>query len=300
MAKRIQDFRNLNSSNKDVTSTEIKVEVASKPKQKEIVKSTKPKIKKEKKVKEKSQTSSGNKLLTTLFALLIIIGIALGCLFSPTFELTDVMISDGVNVTREEIAKTFYIKPQINVFKIDYKEIKKSVESLPYIQKANPKLVFPNRIRIEYTEREPVALIKYLESYLVMDKYGYILEIIRKNKFEDLPIIYNIEFKDYEIGKQLDDTAKTKYDNVVYMLEIAKQNKFKYTIAEINYESIGNVKLWLNGEDVEIIYGKIDKNIISDKLSYIEGILENIKGKSGRLDVSSEDYLKKSVFTERL
>ena len=77
MAKRIQDFGNFNSSNKDVTSTEIKVEVASKPKQKEIVKSTKPKIKKEKKVKEKSQTSSGNKLLTTLFVLLIIIGIAI-------------------------------------------------------------------------------------------------------------------------------------------------------------------------------------------------------------------------------
>ena len=45
---------------------------------------------------------------------------------------------------------------------------------------------------------------------------------------------------------------------------------------------------------------KLSSDIISDKLSYIEGILENIEGKSGKLDVSSEDYFKGSVFTERL
>ena len=45
-----------------------------------------------------------------------------------------------------------------------------------------------------YTEREPLALIKYLESYLVMDQYGYFLELTKEKKFEDLPIIYNIQF----------------------------------------------------------------------------------------------------------
>lgn len=295
MAKRIQDFRNFNSSNRNATSTEKIAEVAPQPKYK-----AKAKVKKEKHKREKVENKNNNRWITTLFVILIIAGIAIGCLFSPTFELTNIMINDGINVTREEIANTFYVQPQTNVFKIDYKGIKRNVEKLPYIQKANPKLVLPNCIKIEYTERVPIALIKYLESYLVMDKYGYILEITKKNKFEDLPIIYNIEFEEYEIGKKLEDTAKTKYDNVVYMLETAKQSNFKYSIAEINYESINNVKMWLEGEDIEIIYGGIDKSIISDKLSFIEGILKKISGKSGKLDISSEDYLKESVFTERI
>ena len=132
-----------------------------------------------------------------------------------------------------------------------------------------------------------------------MDKYGYILEITREKKFENLPIIYNIEFDSYEIGSKLEDTAKIKYDNVVYLLENASQNDFKYSISEINYESIANVKMWVVGQEIEIIYGEIDRNIIGDKLNYISEILHRVDGKYGRLDVSSSDYLANTVFTER-
>ena len=145
----------------------------------------------------------------------------------------------------------------------------KSISKLPYIREVSAKIELPNKLKIEYEERQPFALIKYLESFLVMDKYGYILEISRENKFSDLPIIYNVEFENYEIGKKLSDNAKTKYDNIVYILENAKQNNFEYSISEINYESISNVKMWVAEEDIEIIYGEIDRNVISDKLKYI-------------------------------
>ena len=298
MAKRIQDFRKFNSSSENTVSTNNKKNVGAGPvsARKKIRASSAKTNKKEKNIQPKSTTS---KFTTVFLILLIIIGIGVGCLFSPTFNLTQISASDGINVKSEEILNTFNIQKGTNVFKIDYKNIEKSIEKLPYIQSANANLILPSEIKIEYMEREPFALIKYLESYLVMDKYGYILEIIRDKKFENLPIIYNIEFDTYEIGKQLDDTAKTKYNNVVYLLENALKNNFPYSISEINYESISNVKMWVAEEDVEIIYGEIDKNIIIDKLNYIAGILIKVKGKSGRLDVSSSDYLEKTVFTER-
>ena len=40
--------------------------------------------------------------------------------------------------------------------------------------------------------------------------------------------------------------------------------------------------------------------MIVDKLNYISEILNMIKGKRGTLDVSSESYLQKTVFSERL
>ena len=57
--------------------------------------------------------------------------------------------------------------------------------------------------------------------------------------------------------------------------------------------------MWVAEEDVEIIYGEIDRNLIMDKLNYISEILNKVSGKGGRLDVSSSDYLEKTVFTER-
>lgn len=297
MAKRIQDFRGFNSSKEEVAAPQkANVRAATKA-QKKVVK-TKKNIKKDNKEKDNSSTKM-SKFLTVICVLLIIVGIAVGCLFSPTFNLANIIVKSGTNITSSEILKSFDVEMETNVFKIDYKNIESSIETLPYIQSADAKLELPNELKIEYIEREPFALVKYLESYLVLDKYGYILEITRDKKFDTLPIIYNIEFDSYEIGKQFDDTAKTKYDNVVYLLENASKSNFEFKIAEINYESISNVKIWVEGEEIEIIYGEIDRNIIGDKLNYISAILNKIKGKNGRLDASSNEYLKKTVFTER-
>ena len=306
MAKRIQDFRSFNSSNKNATSADNVVEVAPKPKvniRNEKLRKNYTKTKTEKK-QDKSvdadEKKGVNKAVVAFFVILVITGVGIGCLFSPTFNLRGIIVSDGTNVTRAEILNSFEIEMGINVFKINYKEIKNSVEKLPYIKSAEAKILFPDEIKIDYVERKPFALVKYLESYMVMDKYGYILEITRQNKYQDLPIIYNIEFDTYEIGKQFEDTAKTKYDNVVYLLETAFKNKFSYTISEINYESIGNVKFWIKESDIEVIYGDIDRNFIGDKLNYIEEVLNNTKGKKGKIDLSNSGYLEgKTVFTER-
>ena len=306
MAKRIQDFRSFNSSNKNATSADNVVEVAPKPKvniRNEKLRKNYTKTKTEKK-QDKSvdadEKKGVNKAVVAFFVILVITGVGIGCLFSPTFNLRGIIVSDGTNVTRAEILNSFEIEMGINVFKINYKEIKNSVEKLPYIKSAEAKILFPDEMKIDYVERKPFALVKYLESYMVMDKYGYILEITRQNKYQDLPIIYNIEFDTYEIGKQFEDTAKTKYDNVVYLLETAVKNEFSYTISEINYESIGNVKLWIKESDIEVIYGDIDRNFIGDKLNYIEEVLNNTKGKKGKIDLSNSGYLEgKTVFTER-
>lgn len=306
MAKRIQDFRSFNSSNKNATSADNVVEVAPKPKvniRNEKLRKNYTKTKTEKK-QDKSvdadEKKGVNKAVVAFFVILVITGVGIGCLFSPTFNLRGIIVSNGTNVTRAEILNSFEIEMGINVFKINYKEIKNSVEKLPYIKSAEAKILFPDEIKIDYVERKPFALVKYLESYMVMDKYGYILEITRQNKYQDLPIIYNIEFDTYEIGKQFEDTAKTKYDNVVYLLETAVKNEFSYTISEINYESIGNVKLWIKESDIEVIYGDIDRNFIGDKLNYIEEVLNNTKGKKGKIDLSNSGYLEgKTVFTER-
>ena len=71
---------------------------------------------------------------------------------------------------------------------------------------------------------------------MVMDKYGYILEITRQNKYPDLPIIYNIEFDTYEIGKQFEDTAKTKYDNVEKVNEEIDKKVATEDVIDVVYE----------------------------------------------------------------
>ncbi len=234
------------------------------------------------------------------FLVLVVIGLGIGVVFSPSFDVTEVVVQDGIRVTSGEISNIANVNIGENILKQNYKAIIDNVVSMPYIKDARVKLLFPDKIEIIYTEREPYALIKYLESYVVVDKFGYILEIKKENDLNNLPIIYGIDTDYYDLGEMLKDTSRIKYQNVVTLLETAKQRNFPYEIYEIDYEKTSELKFWVKGKEIDIIYGDIDKNIISDKLSYLSGVLEKLGDKKGKLDISSESYMEmKTIFSER-
>ena len=247
--------------------------------------------------KYKKTTSPAFKILI-FFLILTIIGVSVGILFSPAFNLSGLVIEDGENVTKEDISNAVNVSYGENILKQNYKILKNDVLSLPYISDVKIKLRFPDKIKIEYTEREPYALIKFLDSYYVVDKYGYLLEVSKETIEKELPIIYGIDVAEYSLGQKLEEIHGTKLRNVVTLLETAKQKEFNYTIYEINYESIGEVKLWVKEEDIEITYGDIDKNLIGEKLTYLEQMLKRLKDKKGRLDMSDEKYYENSRFTD--
>lgn len=247
--------------------------------------------------RQQKVANAGVKVLA-FFLLLTVIGLSVGILFSPAFNLTALLVEDGVNVTKADISNAVNVSYGENILKQNYKMLKADILSLPYISDVNIKIRFPDRIKIEYVEREPYALIKFLDSYYVVDKYGYLLEVLKEIEEESLPIIYGIDVAEYSLGDKLIETNGTKFKNIVTLLETAKQKEFNYTIYEVNYDSIGEVKIWVKEEDIEIIYGEIDKNLIGEKLTALEQMLKKVSGRKGRLDISDENYYKNSRFVD--
>lgn len=283
MAKSTQNLKDTNQKNKTPTK-----QVGALSRQK--------KYKDDKLIEEKKQKSSHKIILFFLF--LVLLGLMMGIIFSPTFNVTGVVVEDGENVNSAEISNIVNVKLGENILKQDYSKMKSEVMSLPYIESAVVKPLFPNKVSITYEERKPYMILKYLESFFVMDKQGYLLEITKENNRADLPIVYGVEIDSYTLGEKIGDTSRIKYQNIVTLLDVAESSHFPYEIYEINYESIREVKLWVKGFDIDIIYGEINKNSISDRLNYLSQILENLKNKKGKLNMSSENYLEKTIFTE--
>ena len=282
MARKVYSYVEVEKSNKKSTPTQ-NVGVVSKQKNNKDSK------------KEKNVGTS----IFIFFAILVIMSLAIGVVFSPTFDVTGIVTYDGVNVSSGEISNIANVNIGENILKQNYRAIRENVSAIPYIKSVNIKLLFPDKIEIRYEEREPYALVKYLESYVVIDKFGYLLEIKKENDLTDLPVIYGIELENCELGEMLKDTDRIKYQNVVMLLETAKQRDFQYNIYEIDYEKISEVKFWVKDFDIDIIYGDIDKNLIADKLNYLSEVLKKLNGKKGKLNISSDNYLEKTIFTER-
>ena len=231
--------------------------------------------------------------------LLLIVMITAGCLFAPTFNIVSVTAEDGLFVTSGEILEKANIKIGENIFRINDSKIKKAVQSLAYVKKAQIYRALPNRIILKVEERQPYAIVKYLESYAVTDKFGYVLEINQENTLKDLPIIYGINPEECIAGKKLTGISMLKYENSAYIIETAEKIGFQYHFSEINYDDSTNVKLYIKEKDIDVIYGEIFIDTIEEKLGHLKSILLQLGDKKGKIDMSNEDYLARTVFTER-
>lgn len=237
--------------------------------------------------------------IAIFFLILIILGAIVGCLFTPVFNVENIVFVEGEHITRDEIMSKFDDIQGQNIFRVNISSIKKSILEMPYIRHVDINRILPNTLSVTFEERKPYAIIKYLESFVIMDKYGYVLEIKKENDLQDLAIIYGINSDEFVIGEKLEDVAGLKYENVTYLLETAYNSDFDYTIYEINYDDTEKLVMAVRELDIDVVFGEIDKNGLTEKVRYLNGILKNLDGKKGKLDISSNSYLEKAIFVER-
>lgn len=337
--KRIQDFRNLNLNSLDQNNesfdvkklksgSELVIEVEEKPKKpyknipinrvknssnkqsatknkekvslKQKRKSSKTYIEKETERKRKEERKKTSMWISSFLLTFIFVGIVAGCLVTPTFDVTEILVEDGINIKASEIQGYFSMVKGKNTFLVDKKSIEEELEKHPYIYQAEISREFPNKLKVQYLERKQYASIKYIESYIFLDKYGYVLEIKQENTNTDIPVIYGIEKENFISGNKLEGVAALKYENIVYLIETAESAKFNYTITKINYTDLDEVELDIKEADIKVIYGEIQKELLSDKIMYLNEVLKKLDGKRGILDISNENYTERGIFSEKI
>lgn len=289
-----------NDTRKSKSKDKKSKKISKKSIKKEKAKSPKTYIEKENDKRKKEEKKNASIVISAFLLTFMCVGIIAGCLVTPTFDVKRIIVSDGNNVTGGEIQRYFSEIKGKNTFLVNIPEIEQQIATHPYIYKAEISRNFPDALEVKYFERKPYAIVKYIESYVFIDKYGSILEIAKENRFPELPIIYGIESDNLVPGEKLEGVANLKFENSAYLLETANHVSFDYTISEINYTDAEEIIILIDELNVEIIYGEIERAILNDKITYLNEILKELKDKKGTLDISSANYSEKVIFTEIL
>lgn len=266
---------------------------------------TKKTTKNQKKVKSSPEIAQQKRhvsmVASSFLLIFIVIGIIAGCLVTPVFDVTQIEAQDGVHVTAAEIRRYFSEAKGKNTFLISTSEIAQNIQSHPYIYRASVKRKLPNTLTVTYEERVPYSQVAYLDSYVIMDYYGSILEI-KTEKEETLPVLYDMEVEKWVPGEKLTGEASLKYENAVYLLETVKHTQFSYTISEIHYTASGGIRFFMKELGVEVLYGSVEQAILNEKVTYLNEILKELVNKKGTteiygtLDISSDNYSEKVIF----
>jgi cell division protein FtsQ len=94
-------------------------------------------------------------------------------------------------VTADAVTEKFSADMGRSVVRVPLTERREAIESLPWVQQAHVQRVLPNRIRVEITERTPVAFLRAGSDLSMVDAQGVILDRPAAGEFK-FPVVGGI------------------------------------------------------------------------------------------------------------
>jgi cell division protein FtsQ len=94
-------------------------------------------------------------------------------------------------VSPDVVAEKFSADMGRSVVRVPLSERRKALESIPWVEQAEVQRVFPNRIRVEITERTPVAFLRTTNDLSLVDAHGVIVDRPAQAEFR-FPVVGGI------------------------------------------------------------------------------------------------------------
>ena len=238
------------------------------------------------KKRRKSKKKKINKKILVFFSIIILVAIIVVlALTAPIFNITKIEINGNEKVSKDTIIALSGIKMGENIFRFNNNMIQ-NVKQNTYIEKVEIQRKMPGTVVISVKERKIKYQINLINSYVYLDKNGYLLENSAERK--NVPVIVGFSIKEDEMlnEKRLKDNDLEKLANVAKIIEAAKAINIDNLITEVNVEDKNNTILYLESKSKKINVG--DTTNLTNKMLYVQKILENEEGKSGSVFVNGD------------
>jgi len=156
-----------------------------------------------------------------------------------------------------------------NLLLLDIGRLRDRLEAHRWVKEARLRKVFPSTLRIEITEREPAAVLKAGENYLLIDRDGVWLEALSAREDVQLPLLVDsASFKDNYQGKIglawkcLDDLTPDECREV----------------DSLDLSESATVSAYLQGQTTRLILGG---ERFSERLSFIRSYKQTMEAQNG-------------------
>lgn len=248
---------------------------------KKIVK-TSGKINKQREIEKKKRKK---KKVTLIMILLILFigGISTYLLTSPSFKIQQISIKGNEQISNQKINQLAEIKKGDNIFSKLGIVMKVKLKQNGYIEDAQIKKVYPNKVEIEIKERQRQFQIKNAtEGHIYIDEQGYILEYA-VDKLE-IPTIIGIDIKHSDVGTihRLGENDLEKMEDILQIREECRNIGIAEKITQIDVKD----EYILSLENDGIIINLGDASNLKNRMYYVNAILKQEAGNRGTIYVN--------------
>ena len=236
-------------------------------------------------------------LVTALFAITIVYAA-----ISPFFNIKGYKVTESLHYDENTLISSSGVRVGSNGFRALFKgdrfylfrigAAERSIkENCPYVKKAKVRYLIPSTVSIEVEERVAEAVLVMNGAAILIDKEGYMLELVSDPPDVKLPIIKGIEPDSLNPGKKIEipeETLSSAYKVFDTIREVDELNGDKL-IDSVDYVDVGdlyNVKFSLQSRIIVNLGGMDDLHYKINAASTIFN--RNIKKTdSGKLDFTT-------------
>ncbi len=170
------------------------------------------------------------------------------------FSVQEILLVGANLVPKSEIRQAVEEEARKHIFKVDLKRIEKRLNAFPQVKKVRVSRVFPNSLRIELEERQPVALI-IDNGIWGVDAEGVLLPNLQSVRGIDFPVIVGLSLQHYVPGEVVKNPHIRELAEILG--ELRQQNPAVYhLISEITMNNLTGVQVTLMTRQVPVILGK--------------------------------------------
>lgn len=231
--------------------------------------------------KRKKKIKRIKRILKITTLLIIVIGGTTFALVSPIFNIQEINVINSEKVSGDEIISLSGISKNQNIFRFLSSKSIEQIKTNPYIEEAQIKRIFPNKVEITVKERKATFNVEFLNEYAYINNQGFILEI--SNEKLDLPTIQGIKTKEEDIkaGNRLNNDDLEKLEIVIQIVDSYKSANLENQITSIDIENKNEYTVYME-EAKKIVYLGDGTNL-GDKILWLQAILKDNEGIEGEI-----------------
>jgi cell division protein FtsQ len=192
---------------------------------------------------------------------------------APWFRVEEVAIIGLKHLKEDEILNTLMIPPDASLLNLKSGQLAKRLEALPWLESSSVQLTLPNRIVVEITEREPLAVI-HTEDFYLIDTDGKVVSRASPEQKQDFLLVEGFSGQKFKEGDAVPPEALKGLKALLSALEQSKHWLPRNSILECRWNTETGYALYLARNSIAIQLGWDDFKQKLDHLQRILGILD--------------------------
>lgn len=201
-----------------------------------------------------------------------------------TYTVRTVYVEGNVHYTEEEIKAIVMSGPLgDNSLYLSLKYKNKGIEGIPFVDVVDVDILSPDTVKIIVYEKSLTGCVRYLDTYIYFDRDGYVVES-SGIRTVGVPQIMGLQFDHIVKGEKLPVGDEAIFGSILDITKLLQ--KYKLVSDKIYFNKSGAITVYFG--DIRVLLGN-DPATLEDKLMLLQGLLPNLEGKKGLLQMQTFD-----------